>query len=55
MLVISALLIGAVFGALRAKKRGGNRLDMLQYAAVHMIIFGLAGLAATILVHRLAS
>ncbi|MCK0143543.1 hypothetical protein [Aliiroseovarius sp. F20344] len=37
MVVIVALVLGAVFGVLRAKKRGGNRLDMAQYGAVYGI------------------
>ncbi|WP_194287111.1 hypothetical protein [Tritonibacter aquimaris] len=55
MLVIIGSLLGASLGALRARKRGGNKLDMLQYGAVYAIIFALIGLASTIAVHRLAS
>lgn len=55
MLVILATLLGATLGVLRARKRGGNTLDMLQYGAVYAIIFALIGLASTIAVHRLAS
>lgn len=55
MLVILPIISGAAFGAARAKKRGGNGLDMLQYGAVYAIIFGIAGLAITIVAHRMLS
>ncbi len=53
MIAIFGALLGAVSGALRARRRGGNRLDMLQYGAVHALIFALIGLFATILVERM--
>lgn len=52
-MVILGLIIGAVYGAWRAHKRGGNRLDMAQWGTVFAIIFGLAGLALTILVGQM--
>ncbi|KIC39300.1 MULTISPECIES: hypothetical protein [unclassified Leisingera] len=52
MIVILGVLLGGLIGALKAKKRGGNTLDMLQYGAVYAIIFGVLGLLATILTHR---
>ena len=52
MIVIGGVLLGALIGALKARKRGGNTLDMLQYGAVYAIIFGMVGLLATILTHR---
>lgn len=55
MLVLLPLITGAALGAYRAKKRGGNTLDMLQYGAVYAIIFGLMGLAITIITHRVLS
>lgn len=36
-------LVGFVWGALVARKRGGKRLDCLQYGAGYGIAFGLAG------------
>lgn len=53
MIVMAGLIGGALWGAIHAKKRGGNRMDMAQYAAVYGIIFGLLGLAATIAMERL--
>ncbi|MCI2393163.1 hypothetical protein [Aliiroseovarius sediminis] len=52
MLVIAALIFGALVGVLRARKRGGNRLDTAQYAAVHAIVFGLVALFASIIISR---
>ena len=46
------LLIGALVGALRAKMRGGKMLDILQWAAVFAIIFGLLGLFLLIFIER---
>jgi hypothetical protein len=54
MIVIAGLLIGAVLGGLTAKRRGGKRLDILQYAAIYGIAFALLGMFATIVIDRLA-
>lgn len=53
MIVIAGLVGGALWGAFHARKRGGNSKDMAQYAAVYAIMFGLLGLAATIVLERL--
>lgn len=52
MIVILALFLGAAIGAFKARKRGGNLADMLQYGAVYAMIFGIIGLMITIVVHR---
>jgi hypothetical protein len=44
--------IGALIGAYNAKKRGGNRKDIAQYATVFAIIFALAGLILSLVVTR---
>ena len=49
---LSGMLIGAVLGALRAKAKGGQRKDMLQWGAVFAIIFGLIGLFVLIFLQR---
>ncbi len=54
MIVFVGALIGAIVGALMAKKRGGAPLDMVQYAAGFGIAFALLGLIATIVIHRMA-
>ncbi len=45
-------ILGAIYGGLTAKKRGGNRKDIAQYAASAGIAFALIGLVLTVLVHR---
>lgn len=52
MIVIGAALLGAVLGVLSARRKGGNRLDLLQYGAGYAIAFALAGLIITIMIHR---
>ncbi|MGF6859493.1 hypothetical protein ABIE69_000040 [Rhodobacteraceae bacterium MBR-64] len=53
MIVIAGLVLGALIGALRARARQGNRLDIAQYAAVHAMIFAVIGLFVTIALDRL--
>lgn len=47
---IIAVIIGALWGAFVAKKRGGNLLDVLQYAAAHGLIFGVLTLIGSLIV-----
>lgn len=47
------IIVGALFGAWRARRRGGNRLDMAQWGAVYAILFGLAGLIVAIVFSRI--
>ncbi|WIY24088.1 hypothetical protein [Parasedimentitalea psychrophila] len=54
MIVIGGLVIGALLGGYKARKRGGGLGDILQYAAAYGIILGLAGMLLTLMVHRLA-
>ena len=53
MLLPLVFAFGLWFGWRRAVRRGGDRLDRLQYAAVHAIAFTLAALILTILAARL--
>ncbi|MCU0906461.1 MAG: hypothetical protein MUF73_03245 [Rhodobacteraceae bacterium] len=53
MIVLAALVTGALVGTWRARARQGNRLDIAQYAAVHAIAFALLGLFATIALERM--
>jgi hypothetical protein len=48
MIVIAAVLCGAVLGALTARRREGTGLDMAQYAAGYGIAFGVLGLFLTL-------
>lgn len=50
MIVYPAAVLGAIWGALVARRRKGNRLDMAQYAVGYGIATGLAALLATYLI-----
>lgn len=41
MLLIAGIVAGAIWGGYLARRRKGNRLDILQYAASSAIAFGL--------------
>jgi hypothetical protein len=45
-------LLGFVWGVLVARKRGGKRLDCLQYGAGYAIAFGLTGVLVGIALAR---
>lgn len=47
------MILGAVWGAWTARKRGGRRMDMAQYGAVYAIGLGLVAVLASILIDRL--
>lgn len=53
MIVAAGFIGGAVWGALVARARGGNRLDMAQYAAGYAIGCAVLGLFATLVLERL--
>ena len=53
MIILLCLVLGAALGAWRAKRREGGRLDMAQWAAVHAIALGLAGLVVTVVLARM--
>jgi len=48
MVVIAGFFLGAVLGALRARRARGNGYDIAHYAAVHGLAFALLGLIATL-------
>lgn len=54
MIFYAAIALGALVGYLRAARRGGNRFDKLQYAAVHAIFFAILGLFLTIFILRMS-
>lgn len=53
MIVIGGLLIGALWGSLSARQRGGRPADIAQYATGYGIAFGLAGVFVTLILERL--
>lgn len=52
MIVIAGMILGAVLGWRKARKLGGDRADIAQYAGVGVILGGLLGLFATIGVEK---
>ena len=52
---LAGLLIGAIFGGVMAMRKGGKRLDILQWAAVNAMIFGVIGMFILIFIERSAS
>ena len=54
MIILAFAVFGALLGALIARRNGGQRLDIAQYAAGFAIALGLVGLFVTILIARQA-
>lgn len=52
---LGGLLIGALFGAFNAKRRGGNWADVAQWAAVGAVVLGVIGLGVMIALDRTMS
>ena len=50
MLALIGALGGASWGAWTAKKRGGSKADLAQYAAGFGIFWGILGLIASIII-----
>ncbi len=53
MITIVAALLGAFYGAITAKKRGGSPLDIARYVGVYALVFALIGLLVTVIVGRM--
>ena len=52
MIILIGAVLGAVFGALLARRRKGKTADILQYAFIFALLFALGGLFAGIFFHR---
>lgn len=52
MLALIFALTGGLYGWRKAVKRGGDRMDKLQYAAVYLLIFTIIGLFVGVLADR---
>lgn len=50
--ILGGALFGALLGAGFARRRGGRGADLLHWAAVLGIVFGLIGLYASIIIAR---
>ncbi len=55
MIAIGLAILGAVIGGLTARKRGGNRKDIAQYAVGYAMAFLIVGMIATVILDRLLS
>ena len=53
MIVIAAVIIGAILGWRRAGQLGGSQRDRAQYAAAFAVAFAVVGLFATVFVDRM--
>ena len=53
VIVIGGFLFGVILGATIALRRGGRKLDALQYGAGFGILFTLIGLFVTIFLERM--
>ncbi|WP_185020853.1 hypothetical protein [Histidinibacterium lentulum] len=49
---LGGALLGAVIGALAARRRGGKPADLAQWAAVLAIVCGLIGLFLLVFIER---
>ncbi len=52
VVVVGMAILGAILGALTARKRNGTGADMAQYAAGYGIAFGLIGLILSLFLVR---
>ncbi len=55
MIAIGLAILGAVIGGLTARKRGGNRKDIAQYAVGYAMAFLIVGMIATVILDRMLS
>jgi len=55
MLVLGGFVGGTIWGGYLARRRKGNRLDMLQYAASFGIAFGLLAFFVSVILLRVLS
>jgi len=53
MIVLFSFVIGVIGGVLRARSRGGNRMDMAQYGAIYGMIFAIFGVFLTIFLGKM--
>lgn len=53
MIWTAGILGGAAYGAFTALRRGGRKLDALQYGAAFAVAFGLLGLVISVFLDRL--
>jgi hypothetical protein len=52
--VLGMMLLGALWGAFMASRRGGRALDIAQYAGALAILGGIIGILLTVILARLS-
>ncbi len=52
MIVAAFAIAGALIGGFTARKRGGTKLDIAQYAGSYALAFGIVGLFVTVFLTR---
>jgi hypothetical protein len=52
MIVIAAFTLGALWGGFLARRRGGRKLDIAQYAVAFGVAFAIGGLFLTVILER---
>jgi outer membrane lipoprotein SlyB len=53
MVILFCAIAGAALGGSNATRRGGNRLDLVQYATVGAIAGAILGMFATVAIERM--
>lgn len=52
MIVAAFAIAGALIGGFTARRRGGAKLDIAQYAGSYALAFGIVGLFVTVFLMR---
>jgi len=52
MIILFGAILGAIFGALKARRRKGKLADIAQYAFIYAVLFALIGLFISIIITR---
>ena len=52
---VGGFILGALLGAVRARMRGGQSLDLLQWGAAFGLMFGIIGLFVMVFLLRSAT
>ena len=53
MIIFAGLVFGALWGGMLARKRGGSRLDIAQYAGSFAIAGGILALFLSVFIDRM--
>ncbi len=53
VVTLGMAILGAILGAMKARKRNGSGADMAQYAAGYGIAFALVGMIVSLIILRI--